>query len=121
MKTTTFTACVMVISMMCFCATTGLAQNSGDINRVEFFGGYSHNRVDTGLASEDLGTDFDTAFGKRLGANGVNLSITANFSKYVGAKFDFSTHGASSDFVFEGDQFNLKYRISNFLGGIQIK
>lgn len=111
----------LVTLLLVICAVSAAAQNSDGINRVEFFGGYSHNRVDTGLASEDLGSDFDNSFGKRLGANGVNLSVTGNFSKYVGAKFDFSTHSTSDSLTFEGDQFNLKYRISNFLGGIQIK
>ncbi len=103
------------------CAGLAIAQNTDEINRVEFFGGFSHNRVDTGLASEDLGDEFDTSFGKRLGANGVNLSLTGNFSKYVGAKFDFATHSKSENGSFEGDPFNIKYRISNYLGGIQIK
>lgn len=108
-------------AFLCLCTITALAQKSDEINRVEFFGGFSHNRVDTGLASEDLGSDFDTAFGRNLGANGVNLSIAGNFSKYVGAKFDFATHSKSDDLTFDGDPFNLKYRISNYLGGFQFK
>lgn len=106
---------IVILSLSVF------GQTTDEINRAEFFGGFSHNRVDTGLASEDLGSDFDNSFDNRLGANGVNLSVTGNFSKYVGAKFDFSTHGTSDDVVFDGDQFKTKYRISNFLGGIQIK
>ena len=97
------------------------AQTSDEINRVEFFGGFSHNRIDTGLESEDLGTEFNNSFGKRVGTNGVNLSVTGNLSKYVGLKFDFSTHSKSENVAFEGNQFKTKYRISNFLGGIQIK
>lgn len=111
------------IAAILFCGAANYqtaAQNSG-VNRVEFFGGYSHNRVDTGLASEDLGDDFDSSFGKRLGANGVNFSITGNFSKYVGAKFDFATHSTSDSVTFDDDTFKTKYRISNYLGGIQIK
>lgn len=104
-----------------FCVISINAQNSEEINRVEFFGGFSHNRVDTGLTSEDLGSDFDNSFGKRLGTNGVNLSVTGNVSKYFGLKFDFSTHSKSDTITFDGDQFKTKYRISQFLGGIQVK
>lgn len=94
---------------------------SDEINRAEFFGGYSHNRVDTGLASEDFDDDFNNIFGRRLGANGFNASITGNFSKHVGAKFDFAVHSKNNDFDFDGDRFTTKYRIENYLGGIQIK
>jgi opacity protein-like surface antigen len=97
------------------------AQSTDEINRAEFFGGFSHNRIDTGLESEDLGSEFNDSFGRRVGANGVNLSVTGNVSKYFGLKFDFSTHSKSEDVVFEGDQFKTKYRISNFLGGVQVK
>lgn len=110
----TFVQYSLLLGMLLFCAAFVAAQSSDEINRAEFFGGFSQNRVDTGLASEDLGSDFDTSFGKRLGANGVNLSVTGNFSKYVGAKFDFSTHSKSDDTTFDGDPFRTKYRISIF-------
>jgi opacity protein-like surface antigen len=113
----------MCLSLAFLVALVGLSygQNSDEINRVEFFGGFSHNRVDTGLSSEDLGPEFNSSFGRTLGANGVNLSITGNFSKYVGAKFDFATHSTSDDVTFEGDPFHIKYRITNYMGGIQVK
>ena len=88
-----------------------------EINRVEFFGGFSHNRVDVGLESDD----FDEEFGNRLGTNGVNLSVTGNFSKYVGAKFDFAHHRKTENFDFDGDNFDEKYSNNTFMGGIQIK
>lgn len=109
----------LVLSLLLL--TSGLAVGQNEVNRVEFFGGFSHNRVDTGLTSEDVGDEFSDAFGKRVGANGVNFSITGNFSKYVGAKFDLSTHSKSEDVTFDGDQFKIKARITNYLGGIQIK
>ena len=88
--------------------------------KAEFFAGYSHNRVDTGLTSEDV-DEIGEAFGKTLGANGVNFSITGNVSKFVGLKFDFATHGKTEQVSFEGNQFSLNGRITNYLGGIQIK
>ncbi|MGH9948871.1 MAG: outer membrane beta-barrel protein [Pyrinomonadaceae bacterium] len=100
---------------------SAMAQNSGDIYRAEFYGGYSHNRIDTGLTSEDIGDDFGNTFGKRLGANGVNFSITGNVSKLVGIKFDLATQGKTENLTFDGDQFTLKARVTNYLGGIQIK
>lgn len=120
MKKVKPTMMLMFLSLF-FCVSSINAQNSEEINRVEFFGGFSHNRVDTGLESEDLGTEFNNSFGKRLGTNGVNLSLTGNVSKYFGLKFDFSTHGKSDNVTFDGDQFKTKYRINQFLGGIQIK
>ncbi len=112
-----------LLMILVFVGSTVLSvrAQSTEINRAEFFAGYSHNRVDTGISSEDLGSEFDNAFGRKLGANGVNLSITGNFSKYVGAKFDFATHSKNDTLTFDGDQFNLKYRISNYLGGLQFK
>lgn len=112
---------VLCFLVLVFCVSSITAQNSDGVNRFEFFGGYSHNRVDTGLESEDLGTEFNDSFGKRLGTNGVNLSATGNVSKYFGLKFDFSTHSKSDNVTFDGDQFKTKYRINQFLGGIQIK
>ena len=104
-----------------FIVTTGIAsaQSSSGINRVEFFGGYSHNRVDTGLSSEDF--EGDSTFGRRVGANGVNLSLTGNVTKYVGLKVDFAHHRKSDNFDFEGVDVGSKYSINTFMGGIQIK
>ena len=104
-----------------FTAATSVNAQTDEINRVELFAGYSHNRFDTGLSSEDLGSEFDRTFGGRRGANGFNASITGNFSKHVGAKFDFATHGTTDSVRFDGFDFKNKYRISNYLGGIQIK
>ena len=62
-------------------AMSGLvAAQGGGVNRIETFAGYSHSRVDTTLDSED----FDEEFGGRVGANGVNISVTGNFTKYIG-------------------------------------
>jgi hypothetical protein len=73
------------------------------------------------LASEDFDDEFNNSFGNRVGANGFNASITGNFSKYVGAKFDFAVHGKKDNFDFDGDRFQTRYRIYNYLGGIQVK
>jgi opacity protein-like surface antigen len=98
-------------------ASAAMAQ---DYKRFEFFGGYSHNRVDVGPVEDfDPGDDieFDDIFDEREGFNGFNASIAGNFSRYFGAKFDYSYHQKS--FGFGAD--NTTIRLQNFLGGIQIK
>jgi opacity protein-like surface antigen len=109
----------IALGLIILSATTVFAQS--ERNKVEFFGGFSHIRADTGLTSEDLGSEFDRSFGRRFGAHGFNASITGNVTDYVGVKFDVATHGRSEDITFDGDDFRLKYRITNYLGGIQIK
>lgn len=100
-------------------ASAAMAQGS-DYKRFEFFVGYSHNRVDVGPVEDfDPGDDieFDDIFDEREGFNGFNASVVGNFSRYVGAKFDYSYHQKS--FGFGPD--NTTVRLHNILGGIQIK
>ena len=111
---------VTILTITLAGASFAFAQ-SGEIYRAEFYAGFSHNRVDTGLTSEDVGDDFGSSFGRRLGANGANFSITGNVSKYVGLKFDLSTHSKTENVTFEGEDFSLKGRLTNYLGGVQIK
>jgi hypothetical protein len=87
-----FTAC---------CAVPALAQD--DYNKVNFYVGYSNNRVDT---DED-----------REGFNGFNTSITGNVSRYVGIKGDYSYHRKSET----ESGVTGKATIQNFLGGVQFK
>lgn len=99
------------------CASSALGQ---DYRRFEFFAGYSHNRVDVGPVEDfDPGDDIelDDIFDEREGFNGFNASVVGNFSRYFGAKFDYSYH--QKNFEFGPD--NTSIRLHNFLGGIQIK
>ena len=101
-------------------ASTAMCQGSSDYRRFEFFAGYSHNRVDVGPVedfdpNDDL--EFNDIFDEREGFNGVNLSVAGNFSRYLGAKFDYSYH--QKRFEFAGDHTTI--RLHNFLGGIQVK
>jgi hypothetical protein len=98
----------------CF-APAAFAQTGDDYNKVEFFGGYSHNRVDTGIDDND--PDLGDIFDEREGFNGFNASITGNVSRYVGLKFDYSYH--QRDIEFGAD--NTNFRLHNFLGGVQFK
>jgi len=92
-----------------------------DYRRFELYGGFSHNRVDVGPVedfdpSDDL--EFDDIFDEREGFNGFEVSVTGNFHRYWGAKFDYSYHQKSFN-VAGFDE--TKIRIHNILGGIQIK
>lgn len=101
------------------CASLAAAQT--DYKKFEFFAGYSHNRIDTGIGDND--PDLGDIISEREGFNGFNTSITGNFSRYAGVKFDFSGHFKSETFPIGSipDAVNLKSRLYNFLGGIQIK
>lgn len=101
-----------------FCTSAAMGQD--DYKRFEFFVGYSHNRVDVGPVEDfdpedDL--EFSDIFDEREGFNGFNASVVGNFSRYLGAKFDYSYHQKS--FGFGGD--NTTVRLHNILGGIQVK
>jgi opacity protein-like surface antigen len=117
MKTRIFWKALVLVAAFIVVADITHAQGSSGINRVEFFGGYSHNRVDTALESDE----FDEDFGRRVGANGVNFSVTGNFTKYVGAKFDYAHHRKTDDFTFDAFDVTTKYQIDTIMGGIQVK
>lgn len=106
----------LLLTAILACASQ-LVTAQGGINRVEFFGGFSHNRVDAGFDVDEL----DEELGGRVGANGVNLSVTGNFSKWVGAKFDYAHHRKTDSFDFEGLNVDQKYTNDTIMGGIQIK
>ena len=100
------------------CAPAVMGQS--DYRRFELFAGYSHNRVDVGSVEDfDPNDDLEISdiFDEREGFNGFNASVVGNFSRYWGAKFDYSYHQKS--FGFGAD--NATIRLHNFLGGIQIK
>lgn len=129
MKRITLNLCLAAL-FSALAAVPAIAQNSDGINRVEFFGGFSHNRVASPYSDDDLdyidyyletGSAFRDTFGGTYGSNGVNLSVTGNFTKWVGAKFDFATHSSKQSGSFEGFTLNQKYRTTNYLGGIQVK
>jgi len=105
------------------CAPLSFAQSSDEYNKVEFYGGYSHNRVDTGIDDADADADLRDIFDERTGFNGFNTSITGNFHRYVGAKFDLSGHYRNDSFAIPGTTATAEVdqRIYNFLGGIQFK
>ena len=97
-----------------FCAPLAFAQD--DFQRGEFGVMFSHNRVDTGGAfSPDIN---DTG---RDGFHGVNIDAGYNFSRYVGAKADFSYHTKSADLAVAGGTVKLEAKLTQFMGGIKIQ
>ena len=111
----------MMIAMVIFaCASLAVAQ-SDNYKKFEFFAGYSHNRVDTGIGDDD--PSIRDIIGEREGFHGFNTSITGNISRYVGLKFDFAGHYKSETFPFDtsGASIDINSRLYNFLGGVQFK
>ena len=102
------------------CASLAAAQ-SDDYRKFEFFGGYSHNRIDTGIGDDD--PSLQDIVNEREGFNGFNTSITGNVSRYVGLKFDFAGHYKSRTLPLGNipDAVDLNSRVYNFLGGVQLK
>ena len=102
------------------CASIAAAQ-SDDYKKFEFFAGYSHNRIDTGISDDD--PELDDIFDEREGFHGFNTSITGNLSRYFGLKADFSGHFKSRTFPFGSiaNAVDVDSRVYNFLGGVQFK
>ncbi len=101
------------------CASVSLAQSTDDYNKLEFFGGYSHNRVDTGVGDND--PQLNDIIDEREGFHGFNAAVTGNVTRYVGLKFDVSGHWKRKTFPIGTAQLDLDSSLYNFLGGVQIK
>lgn len=100
-----------------FCAPLAFAQD--DFQRGELGVMFSHNRVDTdGAFSGNINDN------GRDGFHGVNIDAGYNFSRYVGAKADFSYHQKSQDFsgpVVGGGTVNIDAKLTQFMGGIKLQ
>ena len=109
---------VLIATLILACASIAAAQS--DYKRFEFFGGYSHNRFDTGIDDNPgLGTIID----ETEGFHGFETSFTGNVTRYVGVKFDFSGHFKNRNVPFGtiASAIDIDSRVYNFLGGVQIK
>ena len=102
------------------CASMAFAQSS-DYSKYEFYGGYSHNRVDTGI--DDSEPALSDIIDEREGFHGFNTSFTGNVSRYVGLKADFSGHFKSKSIPLGSGsaQIDIDSSLFNLLGGVQIK
>ena len=90
-----------------------------DFRRWEIAGGYQFNSVSTGLGelNDAIG---EPIFENRIGAHGINLSVTGNVTRLIGLKFDYSSSNKNPLAEVPGE-FELRYRNQQFLGGVQIK
>lgn len=111
----------MLIVMIILALTSIAAAQAGDYKRFEFFAGYSHNQIDTGIRDDDPG--LGDISGKRESFHGVETSVTGNVSRYVGLKFDFSAHFRKTTVAFPTfpRPLEIDSRLYNFLGGVQVK
>ena len=104
---------LLLAILVAACASISLAQSTDDYKKWEFYGGYSHNRVDTGSGS--------SLISDREGFNGFDTAVTGNITRYVGLKVDFAGHFKSTTIPVSTTQINVDSSIYNFLGGVQIK
>ncbi len=111
---------IVIATLIISCASVAAAQ-SDDYKKWDFFGGYSHNRIDTGISDDDA--DLDDFIDEREGFHGFNASVTRNVSRYVGFKFDVSGHYKSRTFPIFGIQnaLDINSSVYNYLGGVQFK
>src|SRR2546423_12392775 len=100
------------------------AQTSNDYHKIEAYGGFSTNHVESNLSQasftsgggtqtftnlcsaatgQEIGPNSQKFFCTRRNFNGVEGSVTRNVSKYVGLQGDVSGHFKSESFV---DVFN---------------
>ncbi|HEV8430191.1 MAG TPA: outer membrane beta-barrel protein [Pyrinomonadaceae bacterium] len=112
---------MLIVITLVACVSIAAAQSS-DYKKFEFFGGYSHNRVDTGIGDDDPA--LNDIVDEREGFNGFEASATGNLSRYFGLKFDFSGHFKNQTIPFgsvSGASIDVDSRLFNFLGGVQLK
>jgi Outer membrane protein beta-barrel domain len=111
---------MLIGTIIVACASIAAAQ-SDDYKKFEFFAGYSHNRVDTGIGDDD--PSLRDIIDEREGFNGFETSITGNLSRHFGLKFDFSGHFKSQRFPFgsTASAVDVDSQLYNILGGIQLK
>ena len=99
------------------CASMAAAQN--DYNKVEVYGGYSHNRIDTGIGDND--PELSDIVDEREGFHGFNAAVTGNVNRYFGLKFDVSGHFKKKTFPIGPASLELDSDVWQFMGGVQLK
>jgi opacity protein-like surface antigen len=109
-----FAKCLLVIALTAFSCLVTLAQHD-DMNKFEFYGGYSWLNTDTGV------DEFDPSLDSTFGSHGLEVSFTGNVHRYVGIKGDFSHHSKTETFIDAGDNLDVNVSTTQFLGGVQFK
>src|SRR3954454_1580027 len=79
--------------------TVSSALSQSDYYKLEGMGGYSYMNLNRGVDPDEINDNFtDTPF-NRVNAHGFNGSVTYNFTRYIGAKFDLTLHAHGEDFT----------------------
>ncbi|MEO8573617.1 MAG: outer membrane beta-barrel protein [Pyrinomonadaceae bacterium] len=105
--------------------------------KLEGMGGYSYMNLNRGVDPDEFNDDFSDFPANRVNAHGFNGSVTYNFTRFIGAKFDVTLHTHGEDFqsLFvnplrtspEGGTpsvngtFKTSQSVYQYMGGIQIK
>ena len=102
----------------------------------EGYAGYSYMNLNRGIDADEFDDDLGDTPANRVNAHGFNGSLTYNFHRFVGAKFDLTLHSHGEDFTFplvptptgEGSiggvssaTVKISQNVYQYMGGIQIK
>lgn len=98
--------------LVAFAAITVTAQ---DFKKYEVFGGFTYANHDNVFEAIDDGID------PTISLRGVNAAFTYNFSRYIGAKFDYSLTANRKTFTDPTVNLEVKYKNNQFFGGVQFK
>ena len=85
-----------VLAALFLAISTVTAQ--ADYYKFEGFGGYSYMSLNRGIEDDEFDDVFSELPTNRVDAHGFNGSITYNFNRYLGAKFDVTLHSFGEDF-----------------------
>ena len=122
-------------------ARAAAAQASDDYPKVEFYGGFSHARVESNAGTNTFSfggpsttldpcapgseaffhTDFRRFFCERRGFNGFDASVTYNVTRHFGLKANVTGHYKSETFVDDDETNDVRERLHQFLFGVQFK
>jgi len=109
-----------VLSAVSLLVLTSTIAAQDSYKKVEFFGGYSMMQFDN-LGGDTNNAAVNDVLGEKNTLRGLNLSVTGNFHKYVGGKFDYSLHLREDNFTRPQGNGTIDSTVQNFLGGIQVK
>jgi opacity protein-like surface antigen len=120
----TFFKFMVVAIILIFASSVIRAQD--EYYKFEGFGGYSYMNLDRGVELDEF-----SEFGQnRVNSHGFNGSVTFNFRRYWGAKFDVSLHSHGEDFpsvlqINPGPPSQGIFKVSQndyqYMGGVQFK
>ena len=100
------------------CGAMSFAQND---NRVELFGGYSYESINSGITGPDVPDFTGTSLDKRFNTNGFNVAGTRYFTKRLGITADFSANYQSRNDVFDSEETRSKLSLYNITAGPQFR